>query len=396
MNRGLFGKRRVYLDAAASLPVSPAARRTCSRALRSYGNPSSPHEEGRTAQGILEEARAVIARNLEAKADDIIFTSGATEANNIAIQGMLLSRRFIEKGSGKAHALYLPSAHASVVETMHALTAWGVEAEPLPVRDGRVDTEKLASMLRPETILVSMDVVCGETGTLWNTREVIKTLDASRAPGEARVFLHADASQAPLVESVERTKIAADLIILDAQKVGGVRGIGVLCASRTIPLSPIIFGGGQERGMRSGTPFPALAAAFAAALTDAARGRAAFVARALAMRSILVDGLEKDIPDLLINGGREGAPHILSLSFPNRDTDYLVALLDEAGYAVSTRSACETDAGESRAVRALYGDSARSAATLRISFCPDTNGRDVLRFRRSLVEMVRFLDRGPS
>ena len=396
MNRGLFGKQRVYLDATASLPVSSAALRAFSRALHSYGNPSSPHEEGRVARDILEEARVTIARGMEAKADDIIFTSGATEANNLAIQGTIIARRLAGKGARKVHALYLPSAHASVVETMKALTAWGVLIEPLPIKNGRVDITGLRSIVRPETVLVSMDVVCSETGTLWNTREVRRTLNAARPVDAPRILLHADASQAPLVESVERTKIAADLITLDAQKVGGVRGIGILCASRTIPLAPLLYGGGQERGLRSGTPSPALAAAFAAALTEAAKTRAAFVARARTMHSLLIDGLEKEVPNLFLNEGKEGAPHILNLSFPGRDTDYLAALLDEAGYAVSTRSACETDAGESRAVRALYDDPARATSTLRISFGPYTRERDVRGFRRALREAVRFLDRGLS
>src|SRR3989344_2167008 len=241
-NRRMFSTSRVYLDAAASLPVSSTALRAFSRALRSYGNPSSPHEEGRAARDILEEARTTIAREMEAKVDDIIFTSGATEANNLAIQGM---KGFVNPSSDEGltkplHTLYLPSAHASVVETMRAMATRGVEIEPLVITDGRVDIDALEKQLRPETVLVSMDVVCSETGTLWNTREVRRTLNAARPVDAPRILLHADASQAPLVESVERTKIAADLITLDAQKVGGIRGIGVLVASRTITLAPLL------------------------------------------------------------------------------------------------------------------------------------------------------------
>ena len=250
MNRGIFSRRRVYLDAAAALPASFAARRAFLRAARAYGNPSSPHKEGRAARDILEEARTTIAREMETKADNIVFTSGATEANNIAIQGVIGSRRLVIGNSEKIHALYLPSAHASIVETMHAIAKGGVEIEPLSITDGRVDIEALTEQLRPETALISMDVVCGETGTIWNTRAVRRALDAARQRGAPRILFHADASQTPLVESIERTKIAADLITLDAQKIGGVRGVGILSFPRTISLTPIVHGGGQERAVR--------------------------------------------------------------------------------------------------------------------------------------------------
>ncbi|HUY05274.1 MAG TPA: aminotransferase class V-fold PLP-dependent enzyme [Candidatus Paceibacterota bacterium] len=378
----MFGKRRTYLDYAAG----------------AAGNPSSPHEEGRRAKRILEDARTTIARLVEVQADDVIFTSGATEGNALAILGYVRARRALAglatPGRNNMHALYLPSAHASIVENMRLLAEEGVTVEPLPMRDYRVDTEALAGIVRPETVLVSMEAVCGETGVVWNTREVADTLRKARGGGAAApILLHVDASQAPLTEKITRDHFGADLLVFDASKVGPLHGCGALIAHRTIPLAPLYRGGGQERGVRPGTEVPELAGKFAAALRAAAEDREAFRAAAERHRADLVSRIKSALPDVSIQEGRVQAPNVLNLSLPGRDTDYLVALLDEAGFAVSTRSACETDSEEgSRAVFALTGDRERALATLRISWNPRTRGRDLARFAAALRTAVAFVD----
>lgn len=391
----MLWKRRTYLDYAAG----------------GSGNPSSPHEEGRRAKKMLEDARTAIARLVEVQTDDVIFTSGATESNALAILGTVRSRQKAV-GSRKLHVLYLPSQHASVVENMKLLAQEGVAAEELPIKDYCVDTETLVKMIRPETVLVSMDAVCGETGVVWNTREVASVLkrvfDGTSKKGSAqaarpiqhpffnvpsRPLLHIDASHVPLTEKMTRAHFDADLMTLDASKVGATRGIGALIAHRTIPLAPLYGGGGQERELRPGSEAPELARSFAACLRQAACGREAFRASAGRERTRLVQAITTIIQNVYIQEGRAQAPHILNLSFPGRDTDYLVALLDEAGFAVSTRSACETDSEEgSRAVFALTGDQERALATLRISWGPDTRPRDLIRFAAALTEAVAFVD----
>ncbi|HVW82397.1 MAG TPA: aminotransferase class V-fold PLP-dependent enzyme, partial [Candidatus Paceibacterota bacterium] len=148
----MFWKKRIYLDAAAGREASA----------------SSTHAEGRAMKERLEDAREKVARLVECKADDVVFTSGATEANALAILGLA------KRG---AHMLYLPSAHPSIIENMKlAAERYGARVEPLKIRDGQVDIEALKTQLRPETVLVSMEAVCGETGTIWNTREVALAL----------------------------------------------------------------------------------------------------------------------------------------------------------------------------------------------------------------------------
>ncbi len=378
----MFWKRRVNLDAAAGVS----------------GNPSSPHEEGRSAKQILEDARTILARLVEVQSDDIIFTSGATESNALAILGHVRALRALAgrdaPGRNNMHVLYLPSAHASIVENMELLREEGIEVEELPIREYRVDIEVLARMIRKETVLVSMDAVCGETGVIWNTREVAVCLRAS-SKAKRHIVLHVDASQAPLTEKITRDHFGADLLTFDASKVSSARGIGALIAHRTIPLVSLYRGGGQERGLRPGSEAPELAQRFAIALSAAVRNRAAFRTVAERDRAMLVKSIMRAIPDAQIHEAHAQVPNILDLSLLRRDTDYLVMLLDEAEFAVSTKSACETDSEEgSRAVFVLTGDREQARSTLRISWGPSVRARELARFTEELVRAVAFVDRG--
>jgi cysteine desulfurase len=388
--------KRTYLDFAAAAPVSKGALRAHTAVLKQFGNPSSVHAEGRAARAILEDARLAIARMAGVKADAVLFTSGATEANALAIVGSI--QALIEQGRSpeSMHILYLSGAHASTIGAVAQLKERGVLTEELRITDGAIDLPALAKQLQPGTVLVAVDVVCGEMGALYNVRDVRRALDAARKGGGERILLHADASQAPRVTPYELTRLGADTLSLDAQKVGGVRGIGALIAPRSVTLSPIMRGGGQERGLRPGTESPALAAAFAVALAESDEERESFTERAVVARALLLKTLNGSLPNLFANEGREQAPSILNLSLLGRDTDYLVALLDEAGYAVSTRSACETESEEgSRAVLALTGDQERARATLRVSWGPGTKTSDLTRFANALIKAVRFLDEHP-
>lgn len=382
-------KRRIYLDNAAAHPVRPSARRVFLRALSSFGNPSAPHTEGRAAADILEKARAVIARALGAKNDAVIFTSGATESNALAIVGYVKARIARGVKASTLRVLYSAAQHASSIGAVREVQRLGVNTVEIPLVEGGIDLNALAELLKEETALVTIDAVCGETGTRFDTRGMRKRIDA--LPAGNRPILHVDATQAVLVENIERTRLGADLISFDAQKIGGVRGIGVLIAPRAVQLLPLVEGGGQERGVRSGTQSPALAAAFASALLEAARERALFTARAKRMSELLIEEIRKLFPKALVNGGGERAPHILNVSFPGVDTDYVAALLDEAGVAVATRSACETDATGSRVVLALSGDSMCASSTLRVSFSSRTTMRDIRVCTRSLAQTLLFL-----
>ncbi|HWU24468.1 MAG TPA: aminotransferase class V-fold PLP-dependent enzyme [Candidatus Paceibacterota bacterium] len=387
-------KSRAYLDWASAAPVHPKAQKAFGDALGVFGNPSSPHEEGRAAKTLLEDSRMRIARLAGVKQRAVIFTSGATEANALAIRGRIERCRKNGMTYGNMHLLYLPTMHASVLGTVHELASLGVQVEPIALSGSAIDTERFATQLRPETVLVCVDAVCGETGARFDTLRLRRAIDAAHnGSAVTHAVLHVDASQLPLVEPIDYTRLGADLISLDAQKVGGVRGIGALLVPNARHITAITQGGGQEEGLRPGTEPVALAAAFANALEECAKGCGTFAEGAREARADLIARVTTTTPSALLNEGSRQAPHILNLSFPGLDTDYAVALLDTAGFAVSTRSACETDSEDgSKAVVAYTGDEARAKATLRISWGPETARKDLVRFAAALSEVTSFLE----
>lgn len=383
-------QKRAYLDTASAMPVSKQAQRAFTRALSLYGNPGGAHEEGRLAKEALEIARLNLARLVGVKTDAVIFTSGATEGNNMALRGVVEKRHSEGLAYSSMHILCGSGAHASLTQTLSYLATLGVVVEYIPYENNALSMAFLENALREDTVLVCVESVAGETGAWTNTRDIKRILDRKKSSA----LLHVDASQAPLIEKVERSHFGADLIVLDAQKIGGVRGIGVLILSVRVGLAPIIFGGGQEQGLRSGTPSPAHAIAFSVALTEVQKGREQFLQRAVLAREKLVSSITSQIEQVMVNEAKENAPHILNISLLGRDTDYLVALLNEAGFAVSTKSACETlDDTGSRGVLALTGEEARAKSTLRISWGPDTTQTIFERFINALVRSVAFIDR---
>lgn len=399
LRRNSTKTKRVYLDWASAAPVSDAAQKALTKALATYGNPSSPHEEGRKAREVLEDARSRIAKLCGVKASAVVFTSGATEANAIALQGRV--RALESKGVPRMsmHILYLPTMHSSALKTIEELKKTGVQGDPIALErtnanDSRIDVPAFMAQLRPETILIACDAVCGETGTRYDTRALRTAID--KAGFTESALLHVDASQLPLVEIIERTRLGADLMTLDASKVGGVRGIGVLIVPQLRSVSPIVFGGGQEQGLRPGTEPTALAASFAAALEECREQHENFSARAFKLRTALLSYLtnsSQSIGNIIINSGKHSVPHILNISLLGRDTDYLVMLLDAAGFSVSTKSACETDTESgSTVVYTLTQDKERAISTLRISFGPTTKLSEITRFAKELVNAVTFLD----
>lgn len=381
----------MYLDWASAAPVHPKAQEAFLAALKVFGNPSSPHEEGVKAKGLLTEARKAIAKLAGAKARSVIFTSGATEANALAIQGRVKALHSQGTEYKNMHILYLPTMHSSVLKTVEEVATLGVRTQPIPLQGFGIDLSSLATFLTSETMLVCVDAVCGETGTIFDTLAVRRLLDASESK---KALLHVDASQLPLIDFIERTHLGADMLVLDAQKIGGVRGIGALIISDRKHMHSLVHGGGQEDGLRPGTEPVALIAAFAEALKVRAEMYATFEKKAMLLRKELLHSLEEHIPGIQINESKHQAPHILNLSFPGLDTDYMVALLDRDGFAVSTKSACETNSEDgSKAVFAYTGDRAHAEATLRISWGPETKASALKKLPSALKEITTFLAR---
>ncbi len=381
----------MYLDTASATPTTPRAQRAFIRALKVFGNPQAPHRQGQEAERLLSEARTHIARICSVSPEAVIFTGNATEANNIAILGSVYKAHEEGRELKEVHVMYVKGAHASTREAMNHLAYLGVRVDEIPYTNkGGIDIEYIKNHLSDQTVLVSVEQTHSETGVEVKTRDIRRVLDA----GGSTVYLHVDASQSGYVSSLDRSRLGADLLTFDAQKIGGVRGIGALVTTSRVSLAPIVFGGGQERSIRPGTPSVALACAFAVALADAQKDYETFRARALHTRNRMKESICANIQNVEINEGALQAPHILNLSLMGRDTDYLVALLDARGFSVSTKSACESDSEEgARGVYALTHDNARAAHTLRISWNPDTKERDLMALVQALIAEVAFLDR---
>ena len=384
-------KKNTYLDWAASAPTSRKASHAFRVHEQLYGNPGALHKDARAGSRALEDARTRIARLAQIKTTGVVFTSGATEANALAIIGSIEARARSGIAYADIHVLYHPSAHSSLVGAVEMLTRKGVQTQALALRDGVPDITLVRAQLRPTTCLISLEAVSGETGTIFETRELRRLIDTYTKDTQQKILLHVDASQAPRVLAFSLTHLGAHLLSLDAQKVGGVRGIGALLLTREASVAPGTLGGGQEGGLRPGTQNPALAQAFAVALEEVSEMRERFIEEHAGYREELLSQIST-IATAVRNESKHQASHIVNISLLGRDTDYLVMLLDAQGFSVSTKSACETDEPGSRMVLAMSGDKERALSTLRISWGPGITKKELMRFATELKKTVRFLD----
>lgn len=331
----------IYLDNASTTRLHPGVRAAMEPFLgEEYGNPSSPHAAGRRARKALEDARDRVAGALGVAAKEILFTSGATESNALAILGAAEALR--AKGD---HVVTTEVEHPSVLESCARLERQGFRVTRLPVDgQGLLDPARVAAALTPRTILVSVQWVNNETGAIQPVAEIRKAA--------GRVLLHSDAAQA--AGKVALDVAGVDLLTLSAHKIHGPKGTGVLRLGRGVPLAPQLAGGGQEFERRAGTENVAGAAGMAEALAIAVRDLAGNAARMERLRSRLRDGLGR-VGGMREHGPRtDRAPHLLNVSFEGVEAEPLVLALDAEGLCVSSGSACASLAAEpSRVLRAM-------------------------------------------
>lgn len=386
---------RTYLDHASATPVRPEARAAYEKASGLVGNPGSIHAEGRRAAAELNDSREIIAAELGCKARDIVFTSGLTEANNLAILGFARSRMHSSMSLAGTHWITTSIEHPSVLECFAALERMGASVSHLdPGAGGLIPIKQLAAALRKETVFISIGWSNSEIGTVQPLREAAAVVRKHEKQHRTTVALHSDAGQAPLYLAPQVHTLGVDLLSLGSGKLYGPRGVGALYVGKRADLAPVVIGGGQERGLRAGTETPALAAGFAAALAADGRERGREAKRLAALRDFLARALTERIPGIVLNGDLASAlPHMLNISIPDSNGEYVVLALDRAGIAVSTKSACsEGRASESHVVAALIGDDPRrwrAENTLRISLGLDTSERDVERCARELARIVK-------
>lgn len=369
--------------------------------IKNFGNSGSVHAEGFQAKKSLDVARKSVALELQAHADEIIFTSGGTESNNLAIFGV--AQALEKKGVpfSKMHFVTTAIEHSSVLECFKELESRGAEVDYVPVEsNGIVSPQKIARVLRSETVLVSVQYANNEIGTIQPIRKVgllIRDHNSkfpipnSRHGKMFRTFFHADASQAPLYLDCMVERLGVDLMTLDGHKMHGPKGVGILYARRGTELLPILFGGGQERGVRSTTENVPLIVGFAKAFELASLHRKKESARLAKLRDYFYSNVLKNIRinSLIINGDmKERLPNNVNISLLGVDTEFAVLKLDAWGIAASTKSSCLGSEGASYVVKALGGEAARADSTLRFTFGLATTKKDVDYLLRCLRKII--------
>jgi cysteine desulfurase len=379
----------IYLDFAATTPLDPRAFEAMLPYLRPdgiFGNPASSHAAGFRARAAVERARAQVAALIGAEPAEIVWTSGATEANNLAIKGAL---EFRSGGAGYkgAHIVTSRTEHKCVLDTCRQLESQGARVTYLtPDRHGRFTSEQFLEALRPDTQLVSLMWVNNETGVVQDIEQLAPALR------ERGILFHVDAVQAAGKLPIDLQQVPVDLLSLSAHKLYGPKGIGALFVRKRprARLAPQIHGGGHEQGMRSGTLAPHQIVGMGAAYAAAADDLSADTARIGSLRNRLWERLQL-LPRILRNGDPEHcAPHVLNVSFEGVEGEALRASLPDL--AVSSGSACSSATRESSYVlRALGRDDELANASLRFSLGRPTTEADVDAAAARVVEQVQWL-----
>ena len=377
--------KKIYLDNSATTPISEAALNKYVEASREYfANPSSLHTLGADAEREIKGVRARVLSSLGVREGGIIFTASGSEANNLAILGRAYAKERYKKG---AKIITTEGEHASVTEPLERLRREGYEIAYIPTKGGRLDLLSLERELTPGTVLVTMMMVNNETGALYDIAEAARLVH-SLAP---EALFHVDATQSYMKMPTNARLLGADMMTLSSHKIHGPKGVGALYVKaevlKTRPLAPIIYGGGQEMGLRSGTENVPAILAFGTAVDEGARTLAASFEKMNEMRDYLIEKLTRvealreispTLPPL-------HAPHILNITLPSIKSETMLHYLSGEGMYVSRGSACSSNAPHVSRALVAYGRSEREAdCSIRISLARNTEREEIDALCRAL------------
>jgi cysteine desulfurase len=386
----------IYLDHASTTPLDPRVLKVMLPYLKEkIGNPGSIHKKGVEAKKTVLRARKEVAALFSTQPDEIVFTSGGTESNNLAILGLIRSLVKTGRPLKKMHVISSVIEHSSVLEPLRALERDGLALDLIKVDgEGRIDLPELKKRIRPETVLVSIMYANNETGTIEPVREVAKLLRHAEKNMKFLIgrkpFFHIDASQTPLYLDMHVDRLGADLITIDAQKMYGPKGIGALFVRRDIALEPIIYGGGQERKLRGGTENVPSIVGLGEAARLASLEREEESKRLTKLREYIFSEMTKLFPQVVRNGDPvQTLPNVLNVSLPKIDTEFLTLQLDAQGFALSTKSTCMRDEDDSYVIKSLGGSLWRSKQSLRISLGRTNTLSDCKKFISTLRRIAK-------
>ncbi len=366
-----------YLDNAATTAVLPCAGAAAVHAMEEFGNPGSLHAAGARARKLLDDSRKALAQALSVKPACVTFTSGGSESTNTALRGAVQKNKHLGK-----HIVSTQIEHDATLNTLKALQNQGYEVTLVaPEQDGSVTAQAIRAALRPDTILVSLMAVCNETGAvlpIGQAREAIRQI----CP---KALLHVDAVQAFC--KVELPVGAIDLMSLSAHKLGGLKGSGALYVREGLQLQPLIYGGNQENGLRSGTEAMPQIAAFAAAAAERMAHFGENVEKMAVLREKLMAGAKE--LGCVINTPAACAPHIVNLSPCVGRSEVYIRVLSDRGIYVSGGSACSRGK-KSHVLTAMRVSGKNADAALRVSLCPETTDDDINAFLNALADAKKM------
>jgi cysteine desulfurase len=372
--------KRIYFDNNATTPVAPEAREAMLPLLGEiYGNPSSAHHEGEEARAEVDQARARVAALLNTKPARLIFTSGGTEANNLAIFSAAAA------DPRKKHLISSRVEHPSVLAPLKFLAGQGYEVELLEVGpDGGLDLERLRRAIRPDTGLVSLMGANNETGVLWPLAEI------GALCRESGVLFHSDVVQMLGKEPLDASDLPVDYLSMGAHKLHGPKGVGALFAARKAPVTPLLRGAGQESGRRPGTENTSGLAGFGQACELAGQHLADYRFRVAGLRDLLEEGLAAAAPEALIIGRNQPRlANTVNVCFKHCSSAGLIQEFDLRGISVSGHSACHSgDLDPSPVLSAMGVPETHLHGSLRISLSRYSTREEVERFLDVLPEIL--------
>ncbi|UWE02932.1 cysteine desulfurase family protein [Laceyella sacchari] len=377
----------IYLDHAATTPIHPLVKEAMLPYLEeAFGNPSSMHQYGRDVRVAIDQARDQVARALGADAGQLVFTSGGTEADNMALLGVAAA--YAE--TGKKHLITTQIEHHAVLDACRYLERIGFEVTYLPVdHTGMIDLEQLRRVIRNDTALISIMMANNEIGTVQPIEQI------GELARERGVLFHTDAVQAFGSLEIDVKRLPVDLISVSGHKINGPKGIGALYLGKNVKFIPRTFGGSQERRRRPGTENVMGIIGFAKAVELSQASREQHMADMRVLRQAFVEELNRQPIEFVVNGHpTKSLPHILNVSFPGTDSETLLMNFDLAGIACASGSACTSGTLEvSHVLQSMHLSEERTRSAIRFSFGRGNTVDEIKRAAEMVASIVHRLQR---
>lgn len=381
----IFGKKkRIYMDYASSTPTSPEVFSAMKDyAKNNFANPSALHKEGQDSKNHLKISKEFIAKIFSVKSTEILFTSGGTESNNIALFGVF--KKAIENGISRPHIITTNIEHPAVLNVCAEIEKMGGEVSYLKVsEEGLVSAQDVFDAIKENTVLVSIMYANNEIGTIQPIEDIAKKIKNwkqinNKDKKNNYPYFHTDACQASLYLSMNIFSLGVDLLTLDGIKMYGPAGVGMLYLKSNVEISPVFFGGGQQYGLRSGTENVVGIVGLVKSIEIAEKMKKSESARLTEIRDYGIEQILRNFPNTKLNGSKENRlPNNINICFPGSDSEFMVVALDVSGISASYSSSCKTnDEDSSSFVIKALGNVDCGSSSLRFTLGRESKKSDI-------------------